>query len=217
MTIKEITKYLNIPTSTFHEWNKIGHKKYELTLLLLALPLEQVKTILEKTKQELTPKYSENTRFVILNKKLFDNDLLWTTQDKQKIEISKLITIYMNRASQKNSDNLCKLFGQNRVKQIVEKNLKNELNLEEAINQIDYFNLKRDNIEYIPTKEELEDILKNPKQRVIDYYCKYFSKDELLQKASLLKPKYPIYSLIKDMVNYYEKEQLDDSRIKICS
>ena len=53
MTIKEITKYLNIPTSTFHEWNKIGHKKYELTLLLLALPLEQVKTILEKTKQEL--------------------------------------------------------------------------------------------------------------------------------------------------------------------
>jgi hypothetical protein len=63
----------------------------------------------------------------------------------------------------------------------------------------------------------LEDILKNPKQRVVDYYCKHFSKDELLQKASLLKPKYPIYSLIKDMVNYYEKEYLDDSRVKICS
>jgi hypothetical protein len=104
MTIKEITKYFNIPASTFHEWNKIGHKKYELTLLLLALPLEQVKTILEKTKQELTPKYSENTRFIILNKKLFDSDLLWTTQDKQKIEISKLITIYMNRATQKEKE-----------------------------------------------------------------------------------------------------------------
>lgn len=206
MTIKEITKYLNIPTSTFHEWNKIGHKKYELTLLLLALPIEQVKTILEKTKQEQTPKYSENTRFVILNKKFFDSDLLWTTQDKQKIEISKLITIYMNRSTQRNCDNLCKLFGQNRVKQIVEKNLTNELNQKEAINQIDYFNLKRENKEYIPTKEELEDILKYPKQRVVDYYCKYFSKDELLQKASLLKPKYPIYSLIKEMISYYEKE-----------
>jgi hypothetical protein len=217
MTIKEITKYLNIPTSTFHEWNKEGHKKYELTLLLLALPLEQVKKILEKTKQELTPKYSENTRYITLNKKLFDSDLLWTTQDKQKIKITNLITIYMNRATQQNSDKLCNLFGEDRVRQIIEKNLTNELNQKEAINQINYFNLKIQNKEYIPTKEELEDILKNPKQRVVDYYCKHFSKDELLQKASLLKPKYPIYSLIKDMVNYYEKEYLDDSRVKICS
>lgn len=217
MTIKEITQYLNIPISTFHEWNKEGHKKYELTLLLLALPIEQVKSILDKEKKEEKPKYSENTRYMILDKKIFDSDLLWTTKDKQKVKISNLISVYMNRATQKNSDKLCKLFGEKRVRQIVEKNITDNINLKEAINQIEYYNYKKEDKEYIPTKEELENILLKPKQRVVDYYCKHFSKDLLLSEASKLKPKYPIYSQIKDMISYYEKEYLNDLRVKICS
>ncbi len=217
MTIKEVTKYLNIPTSTFHEWNKEGHTKYELTMLLLALPLEQVKNILEKIKKDETPKYSKNTRYIILDKKEFANDLLWTTENKKKIKISTLISIYMNRASQKDSDKLCKLFGYKRVKEIVLKNINDKLNLKEAVNQVNYYKMKKTDKSYIPTNEDLENILKNPKQRVIDYYCKNYSKEKLLEKASNLKPKFPLYLQIKDMIDYYEEEYLNDTSFKICS
>ena len=217
MTIKEITQYLNIPFSTFHEWNTLEHKKYELTILLLALPLGQVKELLEKNKKEETPKYSQNTRYITLDKRAFDTDLLWTTQDKEKVKISTLITIYMNRASQMNSDKICSFFGYERVKNTIEKNITDKINLNEAQNQINYYKIKKTNKEYIPTNEELENIFKNPKQRVVDYYCKTNSKEELLKKASTIKPKFPIYSQIKQMVNYYQEEFLNDKRITLCS
>jgi len=217
MTIKEITQYLNIPTSTFHEWNKEGHKKYELTVLLLALPLSQVKSILEKMKKEETPKYSKNTRYITLDKKEFDNDLLWTTENKKKMKISTLISIYMNRASQKDSDRLCKLFGYERVKETVLKNINDELNLQEAVNQVDYYKMKKVDKRYIPSRDELENILKKPKQRVVDYYCENYSKEKLLERASKLKPRFPIYLQIKEMVSYYEQEYLSDRSFKICS
>lgn len=217
MTIKEITQYLNIPFSTFHEWNTLEHKKYELTILLLALPLEQVKELLEKNKKKETPKYSQNTRYITLDKRAFDTDLLWTTQDKEKVKVATLITIYMNRASQMNSDKICRFFGYERVKNTIEKNITDKINLNEAQNQINYYKIKKTNKEYIPTNEELKNIFKNPKQRVVDYFCKTNSKEELLQKAGSLKPKFPIYSQIKQMVNYYQEEFLNDKRITLCS
>ncbi len=217
MTIKEIIQYLNIPLSTFHEWNKEGHKKYELTLLLLALPLTQVKSILEKVKKEEKPKYSQNTRYIYLDKSQFDSDLLWTTQNKEKIKISTLIAVYMNRSTQKNSDKLCKLFGYERVRKTIEKYHENKINYQEAVNQLEYYKIKKYDEVYTPTKEELENIFKNPKQRVIDYYCKNFSKEELLEKAEQQKPKYPLYSQIKNMIQYYEEECLHDKSLAICS
>lgn len=65
-----------------------------MTILLLALPLAQVKRILDKMKKKQTPKYSQNTRYIILDKNQFEKDLLWTTKNKQKIKIS---TLFINK------------------------------------------------------------------------------------------------------------------------
>jgi hypothetical protein len=165
-------------------------------------------------KKKQAPKYSQNTRYIILDKNQFDKDLLWTTKNKQKIKISTLISIYMNRASQKDSDKLCTLFGYERVKETVFKTISDELNLKEAVNQIDYFKIKKEDKSSIPSDDELKNILKKPKQRFVDYFCQKYSKEKLLEKDNNLKPKFPLYLQIKEMISYYEEEYLSDTSFK---
>lgn len=217
MSIDEITTLLNIPYSTFKEWNTKGHKKYDLTLLLLSLDTDNAKSLISKQKDKLftKPKYSPNTRFITLKKDIFTNDLFWTSKDKEKINIDNLIAVYMNRAVQIDTDTLCTLFGWERVSNIVQKHITDKYSLHEANRQIEYYKNKTFHTPFKLTEDELQNnYLKNPKQRVIDHYCKINGYDKVLEEASELKPKYPIYSTIKQMVDYFKKENLNDIAIK---
>lgn len=216
MQIDDITKLLNIPYSTFMEWNTQGHKKYDLTLLLLSLDSDDAIKLISKGKERISikPKYSINTKYITLKKEMFSNDLFWTSKDREKISIENLITTYMQRANQIDTDTLCRLFSLERVEDILEKNIKDTPSYYEAKRQIQYFQAKVTNSSFNLTVQELNDYLKNPKQRVIDYYCKTKGVDKVLKEASELKPKYPTYSTIKKMLEYYKKENLNDSSTK---
>ena len=213
MTVTEVIELLDIPYTTFQDWNKIGHKKYQLTLLLLGLDKKTASEILSKQKENLKtiPKYKETTREVVLQKKWFDIDLFWTTADHTKLDIKNIISIYMDRASQRNTDKLCELFGYKRVHNIVEKYIKNLKNKKEALRQLEYFQYKRFHTTFIYTQEELKiDYLKYPTQRVLDYYChikgcEYILKE--IQNSDISKHR---KLTLEKMLEYYQKE-LDDT------
>jgi hypothetical protein len=213
MTVTEVIELLDIPYTTFQDWNKVEHKKYQLTLLLLGLDKKTASQILVNQKENLkiTPKYKETTRKVVLQKKWFDTDLFWTTADHTKLDIKNIISVYMDRASQINTDKLCELFGYNRVYNTVVKYVQNSKNKKEALRQLEYFQYKRFHTIFTYTQEELEtDYIKQPIQRVIDYYCHIKGCEYILneiQNSDISKHR---KLTIEKMIEYYEKE-LDDT------
>ena len=217
MTTKEITTLLNIPYTTFKEWNTVGHKKYELTLLLLGIDIDTARNIIKNENYivKSTPKYSSNTKKARLNKEWFSNDLFWSTANKELLDINNIVTVYINRATQINTDKLCELFGYERVIDITSKYIDNDINKTEAKRQLEYYNSKINNSSFKLTHEELNNnYLIFPKQRVIDYYCNFKGCDTILEEASNVKPKYPRYAQIKQMVKYYKEELTNDNTIK---
>ncbi|QOG12799.1 hypothetical protein [Arcobacter sp. FWKO B] len=215
MTVSEVIELLDIPYTTFQDWNKVGHKKYQLTLLLLGLDKESASQIISKQKESLksTPKYKDTTRWVVLQKKWFDSDLFWTTADNTKLEIKNIIVIYMDRATQRNTDKLCELFGYQRVYNTVEKYITNPKNKKEAFRQIEYFQYKRFRIPFLYTQEELQgDYLKYPTQRLIDYYCNLKGCDTILEEVKNRDMSQHKKLTIEKMIEYYKKE-LDDTTV----
>lgn len=209
MTVAEVIELLDIPYTTFQDWNKVGHKKYQLTLLLLGLDKENATQIISKQKEILkhTPKYKETTRWVVLQKKWFDSDLFWTTADNTKLEIKNIIVIYMDRATQRNTDKLCELFGYQRVYNTVEKYITNPTNKKEAFRQLEYFQYKRYHIPFSYTQEELQtDYLKYSTQRLIDYYCNLKGCNKILDEVKNSNISQHKKLTIEKMIEYYNQQ-----------
>lgn len=215
MSINEIVKILNISHSTFHDWSQKEHSKYELSLLLQGLDKNQVESILHTQKEKLkyTPKYKESTRSVILDKSWFSVDLFWTTKDKTKLDIKNIITVYMNRANQIDTDTLCRLFGIDRVKKVVLRYITDEKNQYEALRQIEYFEAKLYNKAYNYLDELQTDYLVTPHQRVVDYYCSLEGIEIISNKIKDANLSIHKELILKKMISYYQKE-FDDTTTK---
>ncbi len=220
MKIEEITKLLNIPYSTFKDWNTVVNNKYDLTILLLGLDANTAKSIIKKEKKILKnkPKYKITTRKVVLQKNWFDSDLFWTSSNNEKLDIKNITTVYMDRAIQVNTDKLCELFGYDRVKEIVSKYIVNKLNRQEALRQLDYYRHKIFHITFKLTHKELENnYLKTPRQRVVDYYCNSLGTDKVLEDINNLQFTKHKKLQLKKMIEYYKRELLNDTTIKISA
>lgn len=213
MSLNEVVKLLNIPHSTFNDWSQKEHSKYELSLLIKGLDLDEVKSIIEKEKNKFVPKYRESTRQVVLHKSWFSIDLFWTSADKIKVDIQNIISVYMNRANQIDTDKLCQLFGFDRVLKVTQKLISNDMNRYEALRQIEYSKSKLYNLPF-DFKNELEnDFLKNPSQRVIDYLCQTKGFEDISHKVEISKLSLHKKLILKKMLAYYKKGT-DDTTIK---
>ncbi len=197
MTTQEITQYLDIPNSTLSDWEH-NVKRERLVKLLRALGSDEVITILNAKNSK--PKYSENTRKMTLNKKLFTKDLLWSRQDGSSIEIKNLISVYLQTPNQEDTERLVELFGSKRVISTLEKT--RSLMLQEDATEA------HEQIEYATEPEtyfakyrlpSLEHILKRPRKRYIDALMETYKPAELIDLAKGYGATFPTLFQIKKM------------------
>ena len=181
MTMKEIHSLLDIPTSTMSDWDKSA-KRAKLAKLLKNIDVDTVKNLL--TVEDTSPKYSEKTQKIRLNKKLFTKDILWAQEDGSEVSIKNLISAFFNIPNQEDTKKLIQLFGEKRVRNILRKNklIMSAEDYKEIDEQIEYAVSPNSYYEThgVPN---IEDVLHNPKQRNIDKMTQVFSEDEILAMA----------------------------------
>jgi predicted DNA-binding transcriptional regulator AlpA len=206
MTINKIEEKLGISKSTFYDLNKKNHKRRNLAKLLSAIDEKEVDRLIKLAEDEerLQPIYSTKTRKIKLQKEWFVNDLFWSSPNNIPIKIENIITVYMNRSNQIDTDKLCKFFGIDRMYKTVNKYIENSHNKKEAIRQISYYESKISKKSYAYTKDELENnFYKQPKQRIVDYYCKKYGKAKVLNMIS--DSSFTVKFQVKKMISFYEQ------------
>ena len=181
MTMKEIKSLLDIPTSTMSDWDN-SVKRAKLAKVLKNIDVQTVKNLLNR--EDNTPKYSQKTQKIRLNKKLFLKDILWAHEDGSEVSIKQLVLALFNIPNQEDTAKLLQLFGETRVRNILKKH--------KLIMSLDDYTEMDEQIEYILTPNiyherhelpSLDSILHHPKQRYIDKLLEVYSEDELLNKA----------------------------------
>ena len=181
MTMKEINLLLDIPTSTMSDWDK-SPKRAKLAKLLKNIDIQTVEELLSM--EDKTPKYSNKTQKIKLNKKLFTKDILWAYEDGCEVAIKTLISALFNIPNQDDTNKLIELFGEKRVRNTLKKN-------KDIILKEDYKEMEEQILYAISPKEyfqthlipQIDEILHNPKQRYIDKLIQTHSEEELLQIA----------------------------------
>ena len=197
MTTQEIQQLLNIPHSTLSDWNN-SPKRKNLVRLLRALNSEDVANIVNA--KNLHQKYSEHTRTIRLNKKLFTRDLFWSRQDGTMIDIKNLITVYLSNPNQEDTQVLISLFGYTRVLSVLNQIRPSmyEEDYSEALEQIQY--AWEPEIFYthhaIPP---IEEIVKKPKQRYINQLIKHYNPSEIIELAQKYNAPFSSIFQIKKM------------------
>mgnify|MGYP006883097033 CR=1 FL=1 len=144
MTDIEISKILDIPVKTLADWKKKSSKRNKLYGFLSKIETKEAEGIdTRDVGVDEASVFSSSAKSVILQKKWFNTDLLWSSADGQRIGVDRLITVYMSKPEQRNTDKLVKLFGAKRLKTVIDKNFNNsdfELIRMSANKQIDYEN-----------------------------------------------------------------------------
>ena len=181
MTMKEIKLLLDIPTSTMSDWDK-SVKRKKLAKVLKNIEVEAVNKLLNM--EDYSPKYSQKTQKIRLNKKLFTKDILWAYEDGSEVSIKQLVSALFNIPNQEDTAKLLQLFGEKRVRNILKKH--------KLIMRVDDYTEMDEQIEYITSPNiyherhalpSLDSILHNPKQRYIDKLLEVYSEGELLNMA----------------------------------
>ncbi len=181
MTTVEITQIFQIADSTLSDWETNPNRKNLLTLLR-SISVKDAETFLNS--KNIPPKFSSKTRFIKLRKEWFTIDLLWSRQDRSAIEINSLITIYLSTPNQDDIEVLIRLFGIDRVISVLIK-LKDHLadeDFKEAQEQIE-FAIDSESFYHTHLIPSLENILRHPKKRYIDYLFKKYSVEQLIDMA----------------------------------
>lgn len=203
MTLDAIEKKLGIPKSSFYDMNRESHKRNKLAKLLLALDENEVDNLIkqEEQKKEKSSIYSTNTRNVKLNKKWFTKDLFWSSPDSAVLRIENIIAVYMNRPNQIDTDKLCELFGHKRVYKAINLYVKN--NKKEAFRQLAYYESRHLRKKFPYTQEERKEefLVKTPKQRTVDYFCRKYGHRNVLKMIENRDLKIKLQ--VKKMVDYY--------------
>lgn len=129
-------------------------------------------------------KYSQKTKRIKLNKKLFASSILWSLQDGDMVSVNKIIAAYLSSLNQQDAKILIELFGEERVHFIISKLQKHihQDDYQEAMEQIDY---ALDPVAYRQkaTPKSIDQIINKPKQRDIDTLLLTMSKEEILDIA----------------------------------
>ncbi len=200
MTKQEITRLLDVPSSTLSDWEKSGKRKKLAKLLRMLKSEEVIKIIDAKVDQ---PKYSEHTRRIRLDKKHFKKDMLWSRQDGSQIEIKNLVSVYLSTPNQEDTETLLKLFGYKRLMTILESNrpIMPAEDHAEALDQIKYANEPGSyfNKHKLPA---LDQILKKPKKRYIDALITKYDPAEIITMAKEHGASYPSLFQIKKMTGF---------------
>jgi len=210
MTDIEISKMLNIPLKTLADWKKESSKRNKLYAFLSKMGIEEAHMINARDiEKEEVSTFSGVAKSVILKKSWFKTDLLWSSADGQRIGIDRLITVYMSKPEQRNTDQLVKLFGAKRVKAVIDKNFNNsdfEFVRKVANEQVDYENralkvatVKR-NITVNPVK--LSRVLRGASQETIDRIYSKVGETPIVEATKMFKPKYPDTMIVKKQVEY---------------
>jgi len=210
MTDIEISKMLEIPLKTLADWKKESSKRNKLYAFLSKMGREEAHMINARDiEKEEVSTFSSAAKSVILKKSWFKTDLLWSSADGQRIGIDRLITLYMSKAEQRNTDQLVRLFGAKRVKAVIDKNFNNsdfEVVRRVANEQVDYENralkvatVKR-NIRVNPVK--LSRVLRGASQETIDHIYSKVGETPIVEATKMFKPKYPDTMIVKKQVEY---------------
>ena len=151
------------------------------------------------------PLIEDSITEVLLNKKWFYFDLVWTAQDNQMIGVNNLISVYMNRPEQRNTDKLIELFGVYRVIYCIDTFLDNQAVIKEGVNQVRYRVLrekekaeKRKNSTV--DKSKLSLYLKKAKQRDIDRLLRTVGEEFL--KSLLVNLTFTEKLRVEKMIEY---------------
>ncbi|MFT5660173.1 MAG: hypothetical protein ACI9TV_000813 [Sulfurimonas sp.] len=181
MTMKEIKSLLDIPTSTMSDWDK-SVKRAKLAKLLKNIDIDTVNRLLRI--EDNSPKYSQKTQKIRLNKKLFTKDILWAKEDGSEVSIKHLVSALFNIPNQEDTTKLLELFGEVRVRNILKK--------QKFIMRLDDYNEMDEQIQYVLSPNTyhethelppIDTILHHPKQRHIDRLRQIYSEDVLLDIA----------------------------------
>lgn len=210
MSDVEISKMLDIPLKTLADWKKKSSKRNKLYVFLSKMGIEEAQMIntreIDKEKASI---FSSSAKSVVLKKSWFKTDLLWSSADGQRIGIDRLITAYMSKPEQRNTDKLVKLFGAKRVKAVIDKNFNNnnfEFIRKTANEQVNYENraLKvskiKKNITVNPLK--LSRVLRGASQQTIDRIYSKVGETPIVEAIKMFKPKYPDTMIVKKQVEY---------------
>lgn len=193
MTTAQIRQIFHISDSTLSDWES-NPKRQKLLTLLRSMSVDEAQSYLQP--KNIPSKFSPKTRFIKLRKEWFKIDMLWSRQDRSLIEINTLISIYLSTPNQNDTEALLRLFGIERVQSVLSKLKENmdEEDYNEAQEQIDF---AMDAEEYFQTHTlpPIEELLRYPKKRYIDYLSKRYSADELVKMAQ--ERKVPFNSLFQ--------------------
>lgn len=210
MTDIKISKMLDIPVKTLADWRKKSSKRNKLYTFLSKMDTIDAQEINDRDiEKDEDSAFSSSAKSVILQKSWFNTDLLWSSADGQRIGVDRLITVYMSKPEQRNTDKLVKLFGAKRVKAVVDKNLNNsdfEFIRLTANKQIDYENralkISRQNKNIKVNLVKLSKVLRGASQETIDrIYCK-IGETPIVEATKMFKPKYPDTMVVNKQVEY---------------
>ena len=210
MTDVEISKMLDIPLKTLADWKKKSSKRNKLYAFLSKMGTEEAQMINARDiEKEEASTFSSSAKSVVLKKSWFKTDLLWSSADGQRIGIDRLITAYMSKPEQRNTDKLIRLFGAQRVKAVIDKNFNNsdfEFVRRTANEQVNYENrvLKvskiKKNITVNPLK--LSRVIRGASQETIDRIYSKVGETPIVEATKMFKPKYPDTMIVKKQVEY---------------
>jgi hypothetical protein len=120
-----------------------------------------------------------NIETTILDKTIFKGCFLWSRQNGDVIEIDKIISVHIDISlNQKDTDTLIDMFGKERYLKVLN-SLKEHLSENHFKEAIAQFNYSLNKGTYI-CERSVEDILKQPTQRDIDFILKSHSKETIL-------------------------------------
>ena len=210
MTDVEISKILNIPSNTLTDWSKKKSKRNPLYTFLSKLKLDEAKKIgARKLTINDDLKFSKKAKTVKLDKTWFYTDLLWSSGNEQRIGINRLISIYMSNPDQRNTDVLIRLFGKERIEEVINNNFDFDENTkrikEVALEQVAYGHtyIKRDiskDTNLIIDTEKLAKQLIRASQKRIDKIVANVDKDVVMEAAH--KIKFPESYAVEDKIQY---------------
>lgn len=199
MTTSEIKKNFGIASSTLSDWGREPAKKH-LAMLLRAIDVETADRLIQA--QLNTPKYSQVTRKIKLDKKVFCRDFFWSVQDGDIVEIDKIITLYLDQPDEDDTKAMLQLFGAERLKKTAQKRLRpsDEAAYTEAMEQIAYAeDPERFYADHpLPT---LEHFLTHPKKREAKWLVEHYGKDTVLRAAEQNTDSFTALFRIRKMVN----------------
>jgi hypothetical protein len=136
----------------------------------------------------------------ILDKTKFKGCFLWSRQNGEVIEIDRIIAVHINVSLlQEDTETLMNMFGQDKFLKVIDL-LKDEIPESIIIEATAQYNYILDKDAYI-CERSVEEVLKAPIQRDIDFLLRTKTKEDLLSLVQEMELKFPRDIFVKQMIS----------------